>query len=55
MNNACGITIGRDINGAKNIYMLLTNMFQKNGRVTRSIWVKNIPCNMIIALTILVK
>ncbi len=28
-NNECGITIDRDINGARNIYMLLTKMVQK--------------------------
>ena len=31
-NNECGITIDRDINGARNIYMLLTKMIQKAKR-----------------------
>ncbi len=31
-NNECGITIDRDINGASNIFMLLTKMVQKERR-----------------------
>jgi transposase len=31
-NNECGITIDHDINGARNIYMLLEKMIQKERR-----------------------
>jgi transposase len=31
-NNECGITIDHDINGARNIFMLLEKMIQKERR-----------------------
>jgi transposase len=31
-NNKCGITIDHDINGARNIFMLLEKMIQKERR-----------------------
>ena len=55
-NNECGITIDRDINGAANIYMLLTKMIQKErrpepfcrpGNSNDVFEKKNMPCNTV--------
>ena len=57
-NNECGITIDRDINGASNIYMLVTKMVQKErrpepfcrpGRIYDVFDKENMPPNTVLA------